>query len=196
MKLFFDHADHSKFLFDRVAESPSHVLISSFGIYAGITYSGKDTTTWGDKYRLATRDLLESMRSLSDVKMLIGVADYKSCKYKDYCRDCEINYAKGLLRLAFHAELFPEFKWKVSTELHLKCALFFYQNDIKGVAGGRNFTDSHWADVTIELNRQYAKELATHTLDLWKKSPTLNDEAVENILEDQGISKKTLQCIE
>lgn len=196
MQLFLEHTDHSKFLFDRVAEVPDHTIISSFGIYAGITYNGNDTTEWGEKYRLATRDLLETMRKLPDVKMLIGVADYRSCKNKDYCRDCEINYAKGLLRLAFHAELFPEFKWRVSTQLHLKCALFFYGNEIKGVAGGRNFTDSNWADVTIELNDEYCRELAKHTIDLWKSSPKLNDDAVAQILDDQGISKKTLQYIE
>lgn len=195
MKLFLDHADHSRFLFDRASEKPDRVLISSFGIYAGISFSGQDTTTWGEKYRLATRDLLEIMRTLPDVKMLIGVADYRSCKYNAYCRDCETTYAKNLLRLAFHAELFPEFEWRVSTQLHLKCALFYYGDVIKGVAGGRNLTDSNWADVTIELSPGYAAELAQHTMQLWAASAVLNDDAISEILKSQNISDKTMTAI-
>jgi len=195
MKLFLDHADHSRFLFDRVAEKPDQILVSSFGIYAGISFSGQDTTTWGEKYRLATRDLLEIMRTLPDVKILIGVAEYRSCKYNAYCRDCEITYAKSLLRLAFHAELFSEFEWRVSTQLHLKCALFYYGDVIKGVAGGRNLTDSNWADVTIELSPKYATELAQHTMKLWNASAVLNDDAISEILKSQNISDKTMDAI-
>jgi len=154
-KMFLDHTDHSQFLFDRVHEKPSHVLIASFGIYAGITYAGQDVTKWGEQYRTATRDLMEIMRGLPDVRMLIGVADYKSCKGKSTrCTDCEVEYVRAFMRLVNHAELFPEFKWRISTELHLKCSLFFYDKPARaaGVAGGRNFTDSSWADVTFELS--------------------------------------------
>ena len=195
MKMFLEPSDHSKFLFSRVAENPKSILISSFGIYAGISYAGQDTTEWGDKYRLATRDLLETMRKIPDVKMLIGVAQYRGCKGEQYCKDCEMQYVKTLLRLVYHAELFPEFQWKVSTELHLKCAIFYYDSAIKGVAGGRNFTDSSWADVTFELTKVQSSELAKHTIELWESSPDLTDAAVSNILDSQSISEKTMKAI-
>jgi len=199
MQMFLESADHSQYLFDRVAENPEKVLISSFGIYCGITYSGQDTTEWGDKYRLATRDLMEMMRGIKNVYMLIGVAPYKGCKGNRYCQDCEIQYAKSLLRLAYHAELFPQFKWKVSTDLHLKCAIFSYPKDntprVKGVAGGRNFTDSSWADVTFELDELQAINLAKHTIKLWELSPNLTDSAISDILNDQGIAERTMNAI-
>lgn len=199
MQMFLESAEHSQYLFDRVAEKPERILISSFGIYAGITYSGQDTTTWGDKYRLATRDLMEIMRGIKSVYMLIGVAPYKGCKGDKYCQDCEIQYAKSLLRLAYHAELFPEFKWKISTDLHLKCAIFSYPKGtvprIRGVAGGRNFTDSSWADVTFELTESKAVLLAKHTIELWESSPNLTDAAISDILDSQGISEKTMKAI-
>lgn len=195
MQMFLEPADHSKFLFDRVADNPQKILISSFGIYAGITYSGQDTTEWGDKFRLATRDLLETMRKIDDVRMLIGVADYRGCKGERYCKDCELQYVKTLIRLAYHAELFPELQWRVSTQLHLKCAIFYYEDDVRGIAGGRNFTDSSWADVTFELTAKQARELAKHTIELWDNSPELNDAAIEKILESQQISPKTMECL-
>ena len=203
MKMILEHANHSRFLFDRVAEDPERVLISSFGIYAGITYAGQDTTQWGEKYRLATRDLLETMRGIPDVRMLIGVAQYRGCKGEQYCKHCELQYAKGLLRLVYHAELFPEFQWRISTELHLKCAIFYYNIShpegkkliIKGVAGGRNFTDSDWADVTFELTKVQSLELARHTTELWDLSPELTDNAISDILDSQNISDKTMENI-
>jgi len=195
MKLLLEHDDHSRYLSDRVAEKPQKVLITSFGIYAGITYNGQDSTTWGDKYRLATRDLMEAMRTIPEVKILIGVAEYKSCKNKNYCIDCEKQYVKNLLRLVFHTELFPEFEWRVSTDLHLKCALFYYDDIIQGVAGGRNLTDSNWADITVVLDKKHAMELSQHSLNLWDKSSKLTDAAITDIFKSQHISDKTMESI-
>jgi len=200
MRMFLESADHSNFLFHCVADKPTKVLVSTFGIYAGITYSGQDTTKWGEKYRLATRDLLDSLRTKGKhrprVQMMVGVAEYKGCKGDKYCKDCEIQYAKSLIRLAYHAEIFPEFEWHISTQLHLKCAIFYYPNgEIRGVAGGRNFTDSCWADVTFELSPQQSTELATHTQELWENSPVLNDKAINDILIAQGIRDKTMEAI-
>lgn len=195
-RLFIERSEHVEYLFDKLREGPRQVLISSFGVYAGFTYDGRDTTEWGKKYALATRDMLEEMRGIQGVRMLIGVAKYRSCKGFTYCRDCEINYVRQLFRVAFHAEHFPEFQWRICTELHLKCALFFYDNHIEGVAGGRNFTDSSWADVTVELTRQYARRLANHTMELWNRSWPVGEEAINKILESEGISNSTLRFLD
>jgi len=140
------------------------------------------------------------MRSLPDVRMLIGVGDYKSCKGKSTrCVDCEVEYIKTFMRLIHHAEHFPEFKWKMSTELHLKCALFFYQKRllqparVAGVAGGRNFTDSSWADVTFELSTPDVKKLYAHTSNLWENAKPLTDDTAEWLFESQEISRKALE---
>jgi hypothetical protein len=200
MQMFLTQSEHSGFLFDCVARRPDKVLISTFGIYAGITYSGQDTTQWGEKYRLATRDLLESLRAKGKhrpkVQMMVGVAEYKGCKGEKYCKDCEIQYAKGLIRLVYHAEIFPDFEWRVSTQLHLKCAIFYYKaGPPRGVAGGRNFTDSDWADVTMELSDDQTAILAEHTIELWNNSPELNDKTIGVILDQQQISSKTIDAI-
>lgn len=199
MEMFLDHADHSRWLFDRVAEKPSHVMIASYGIYAGISYAGQDTTQWGEKFRLATRDLMEVMRSLPDVRFLIGVANYRSCKGKITCIDCEKQYCRSLIRLVHHTELFPEFKWRVTTNLHLKAGLFFYapgcgdggeKPSAKGIGGGRNFSDSDWVDCTFELSVANIKKLHTHIKGVWDDSKPLTDDAIGEIFEEQEISER------
>ena len=67
MKMFLGQEEHAEYLSRCVADSPKSILISSFGIYAGITYSGQDTTEWGEKYKLETRTLMEKIRSLPHV---------------------------------------------------------------------------------------------------------------------------------
>jgi hypothetical protein len=191
MKMFLDHADHSRYLFDRVAEKPKYVMIASFGIYCGISYAGQDTTKWGEKFHLATRDLMETMRSLPNVRFLIGVANYRSCKGKiDTCIDCEKQYCRALIRLVHHAELFPEFEWRVTTNLHLKTCLFFYESSVKGIGGGRNFSDSDWVDCTFELPTSHIKKLYKHTKEVWDQARPLNDKSIGEIFEEQEISER------
>jgi hypothetical protein len=194
MEMFLDHADHSRFLFDRVAQKPKHVFIASFGIYAGISYKGQDTTEWGDKYRLATRDLMESMRGLPDVRFLIGAANFKSCKHPIDCVDCEKQYCRTLIRLVNHADKFPEFQWRVTTELHLKCALFFYDKSARGVAGGRNFADSDWSDCTFELPVGHIKQLYEHVNGLWDQARVINNETIGQIFDEEQISERGFQA--
>ena len=188
--MFLDHADHSRYLFDRVAEKPTHTFIASYGLYAGISYAGHDTTKWGEKFRLATRDLMEAMRELQDVRFLIGVANYKSCQGKFTCIDCEKQYCRSLIRLVHHAELFPEFNWRITTELHLKACLFFYGEKVKGIGGGRNFSDSDWVDCTFELSTTHIKKLYNHSKLVWDQAKILNDQTIGEIFEEQEISER------
>lgn len=188
--MFLSHEDHAQFLSEQVQAKPKHVIIASFGIYAGITYTGQDTTEWGEKYHLATRDLLESMRKLPDARFLIGAANYRSCKGKVDCIDCEKQYCRTLIRLVNHAEMFPEFQWRVSTSLHLKCALFFWDKKNSGVAGGRNFTDSDWSDCTFELSAGQIECLYEYVDYLWDKSRLITNETVAMIFEEEEISQR------
>lgn len=191
--MFLDNASHFSYLFEQVANKPSEVFISTFGIYCGITHDGRDTTQWGAKYKLASRDLLEALRPTpAKVKILVGAGTYRSCKGKLACLDCEKTYFQGLIRLVNHADLFPEFQWRVTTELHLKCALFSYGKTVTGVAGGRNFTDSNWSDVTFELASGQIVDLFKHVKDQWKLAKTLDDAAISNILVQQNISEEVI----
>jgi len=202
MEMFLEHADHSSYLLDCVDAKPTTVFIASFGIYAGISYSGQDTTEWGPKYQLATRDMMELMREIpkrdkkNKVYILIGIAPYKSCN-NGKCLDCERKYAQGLVRLSHHVNAFPEFKWRANTELHLKSSLFFYsgKKGPKGVAGGRNFSDSGWADVTFTLTQSNIYELFKHLMSKWNDSRVLNDTTIGEILEEQGVSEEGFQAI-
>lgn len=200
MRMFIPNAEHYQFLNDCVDANPEHVMISTFGIYAGLTYDGRDSTEWGDGYSLETRDLITKLQKLDNVRFLVGVAHYKSCKNKLPCLDCEKQYVRSLFRLIFHADKFPEFEWRITTELHLKCSLFFYDQDCdpklaKGVAGGRNFTNSSWADVTFELESKQIAELHDYTGDLWEESLPATDESVSTILEQQQISEKGIKAV-
>lgn len=193
--MFLNHKDHAAWLFDCVKEKPKHVFIASFGIYAGISYAGQDTTKWGNKFRLATRDIMEEMRNIPDVRFLIGVANYRSCKNNIICIDCEKQYCRSLIRLVHHTELFPEFKWRITTNLHLKTSIFFYEKDVKGIAGGRNFSDSDWADCTIELEKSHIKDLYKHVNEIWNNSMVLNDDSIGKIFEQQEISERGFQAV-
>lgn len=195
MEMFIDYVDHAEYLAGLVEDKPKHVLIASFGLYCGITYDGRDTTQWGEKYQLETRDLMESMRELPDVRFLIGVADYRSCKDKVACIDCERQYCKQLIRLTNSANLFPEFSWRVTTQLHLKCALFFWTSKARGVAGGRNFSDSSWTDCTFTLNVSQIKTMYEHANNAWQEAREISDETIAAIFAEQHISERGFRAV-
>lgn len=199
-KMFIPNDEHYGFIRECVADKPEHTIITTFGIYAGITYDGRDSTEWGSQYSLNTRDIIEQLQELDNVRFLVGVANYRSCRGKFDCVDCEKQYIRSLIRLAFHAEKFPEFDWRITTELHLKCALFFYDQDCtpsraRGIAGGRNFTDSSWADITFELDAGQIDGLHTYATELWDESLPANDDSVSEILEEQNISEKGIKSV-
>lgn len=200
MKMFIPNSKYYEFFHKCLDADPSHVFISTFGIYAGLTFTGEDSTEWGANYALDSRDLIEKMRALSNIRFLVGVTNYKSCKEKKPCVDCEKQYVKSLLRIGFHTSKFPEFDWKMTTELHLKCALFFYDDDCdpklaKGIGGGRNFTNSNWVDASFELSSEHISELHDHVSDLWDESLTVNDDNIAVILGKQRISREGFEAI-
>jgi hypothetical protein len=197
MRLLLTNDDHFKFLNECVDEKPEKVLIATHNLYAGIQPDGGDSREWGEKYRSETREFLERMRSLKDVRILVGNYEHKSCKgKKTACVDCEKQYVLGLVRHINHAEKFPEFKWRISSGSHIKCALFTYPGgEIRGVAGGRNLTDSSWADVTVELDKMSSMRLFEHFVGVWKQATLLNSDRIGEIMEQQGISEQTVQSI-
>lgn len=192
MQLFISLEEHFKYLAGLVARKPKGVFIASFGVYAGITFDGRDTTSWGEKYHLHTRDFLESLRPVPNVKLLIGIPDYKSCRGKTSCQHCEIGYVYQMSRLLNHGELFPEFKWKAATQAHAKCILFFFGGEILGVAGGRNLNDSNSVDATFAIDSNIGTQLYKGLVPIWKDSKDLNNDSINNILIKQGVSSSTM----
>jgi len=195
MKMFLDIKQHNKFLQKCVAKKPKRVFISTFGTYLGITYDGRDTTEWGDDYRLATRDIVESMRKLPDVNILVGVANYRSCGDRTACLDCEKKYVRTLLRHVNHAEFFPEFNWKMTTELHLKSAIFEYSSGVIGVTGGRNFTDSSWTDVSFVVGEADVAQIDKLAKPIWNEAYDITDTNAGKIFEEQKISQQGFESV-
>ncbi len=199
MRLFLTNEDHFKYLNECVEARPRLVNIASYGIWAGITSAGHDTRNWGEKYRSESREFLEGLRTnAAFVRILIGLYEYKSCKGKTItCQDCERKYVMDLIRLMNHAEAFPTFHWRVSSQLHAKCSIFHYQDGApsRAVAGGRNLTDSSWADVTVELDKMSTIRLDEHFMKMWDEATKLTPDKINKVLEEQGISKKTLDNI-
>jgi hypothetical protein len=196
MRMLLSADDHFAFLQECVAAKPTKVVIASYGLYAGILPDGRDVCTWGEKYKSQTRDLLEAMRGLPSVQLLIGLYEYKSCKGTVPCTDCERLYVLNLVRHMNHAEKFPEFNWRVTTQSHVKCTIFTYPNDhLKGVAGSRNFTDSTWAEVTIELDKMSILRLEEHINAIWTTAKILTDEVLSEIMEKEGISQAAINKV-
>lgn len=193
--MFLTSEEHNQFLAECVDKQPDRVFISTFGTYLGITYDGRDSTEWGEEYKLATRDLAEAMRSLSDVNILVGVANYRSCKNKITCLDCEKQYVRTLLRHVNHAEMFPEFNWKMTTELHLKSVIFQYGDDLIGVTGGRNFTDSSWTDVSIVIGEKQIRTIEELAKPVWDEAYDITDTNAGKIFEDQEISQRGFESV-
>lgn len=195
MTLLITPKEHITYLRDCVNRTPKHTIFASFGLYAGIDMYGRDIHSWGGEYTNATRELLESMRPLKDVKIIIGVTDYSSCKDNKYCKDCEVKYAKNLIRLLNHVEIFPEFKWKFSTSLHLKAYLFVYDKSVSGVAGGRNLTNSSWEDVSFTLSVEQFKVLYDRTIKVWGEARDLTSDSLGLHFKSQNISERSLEAL-
>ncbi len=194
MRLLIKNDDHYSYLNDCVALRPNKVMITSYGVFAGILADGRDMSEWGKRFH--TRDLLEAMADIETVQILVGVYEYKSCKSKQDCLDCEQKYVFDLIRHLNHADKFPHFQWRVTTRSHAKCVLFTYPDDtLRGVAGGRNFTNSDWADVSVELDKMSALRLEQHVTEMWQAAKPLTGPSLSEIMVDQGISAKTIENI-
>lgn len=197
MEILYDIKQHYNYLIAEVAKKPRSVIIMSYGIYAGITQDGRDSTEWGDKYHLYSRDFLESLADVPDVRVVIGLPDFKSCKGKLPCEDCEVNYVASLIKTYNHAEKFSSFKWRISTASHLKCALFIFEDEtsdttITGVIGGRNLNDSTWIDASYTIDGKNAINLCKKVLGYYKQCDAMTYDTINNVLMTKGIQQSTI----
>lgn len=187
-----DKTSHFDWLKSQVANNPTKVSIASHGIYAGITYTGDDSVKWGDEYHLETRDIIDSLKDLHNVRILIGNSDYKSCKGKSQCIHCERQYVKSLLRLVNHAEFFNKYQWKMTTGLHLNAYMFEYDDRSTGLYSGRNLSDPYLdrIDCSIELSATNCSVVIDYFNDIWSKSLDINESTISDLMAGQDISEE------
>lgn len=195
--MFLTMEEHYKYFEQQILAKPKAVIISTFGVFAGILDDGRDTQEWGPKYEKVTRKIVDLLEGVPDVKILVGLYRYQSCKGNIQCDDCAAKYIKGVGRLIKHREKWPNFKWRFSSECHLKSYLFFYPDGrVTGIAGGRNLTDSEWADVTFPLTKDQVKRLIIHVNGIWNKSAIMDEDKLAEELTKQVNSIKYPQSME
>lgn len=193
--VIFNHEQHIEWLMHRIGDKPVNVTIASYGVYAGITYTGDDSVKWGDGYHLYTRDFIDALRDAANVRMLIGVSDYKSCKGKHQCLHCEKQYIKMLLRLVNHADHFDKFKWKMTNRLYSKAYIFEYDDQLIGLSSGRNLSDSDHIDCSIVLSSTSCHVAMQYINDLWSQSDDISSATISDLLVSQNISDEGIEAI-
>jgi len=195
MNTFFTYEDHLELINQCINEQPSKIVITSFGLYGGITYTGDDTKPWGQHYHLHTRDYLDKLNNFTDVDIIIGSAPYKSCKGNLECLHCEKQYCKNLLRIINHAEFFSNIKWKISFDLHIRANLFYFEKGTKCIMSGRNLTDSPWIDFSVLLVDSDCNSIIKQVDDINANSQMITADILPSILETQNISKMGFESL-
>jgi hypothetical protein len=165
--------EHYQAIQQMLEAKPHTVLASSYGVFAGILEDGQDVTQWGEKFSKQAHGVLDALQEVSRVQILVGMPKYQSCRPKVgsthlRCQDCEDRYVESMARLYKHTLQWPKLRWRFSQNCTLRTWLFFYpDNTIRGLAGGRNLTDSELEDVTFELSPAQIKSIYSHYKRLW-----------------------------
>jgi hypothetical protein len=194
MKLIPTVEEHFKEL-RSMTEGADQVLISTYGIYAGINHYGQDLNGQSSKYTAYAKEFLDSLIGVSKVNIVVGLYPYSSCKGTARCVYCESRYVRGLLRLSSHKDHFSSFKWRVKPNNHLKCVLAIRGNSFEGIVGGRNLSDSNWNDLTFRLEPEDAKEVFKMVVPIWKEAEDLTDDTLSSLLDRYEISKHSMELV-
>lgn len=151
------------------------VLISTFNIHANILADGRDMTEWGLKFASSTHDILDELNG-TDTSILVGVPGFYPPEPD--CDPCRQRRKKALDKYLAHANHWPKIKWRLKRDVHLKCVLGV-DKTMKGLAGGRNLTDSEALDVSFALEHNQAMVLARHFLEAWKEADPITQKTVD-----------------
>lgn len=197
MRVYLDNDSYFDAIESYIYEKPQAVLISSYGIYAGISHNGEDLNKRGISYETRVSKILHSLLDVPKVHMLIGLSPFKSCRGFTTCLQCQYNYYKSLLRLLNHKELFPKYNWRVSENSHTKLVLFVYDDDghksYKGIGGGRNLTDSNWDDISFDLDFEASSKCIKHFLLKYGKAPALTSKYLNKLTLKYDISSEVIE---
>lgn len=192
MQLLYDLNDYYDHLFGLVSKKPISVSIATYGIWAGLRADGSDMCEKGSQYRSKTRDLLDALQQTRDVRLLVSTSSYSSCRGYHVCYDCERRFVAQLFRLLSHVDKFSNYQWRMLHGCHLKCSLFTYVDDACGIAGGRNFTDSDWADLSLTLDVLGTYEILGHFNQLWTKATPITNQTISAVLSEERISQTAI----
>jgi hypothetical protein len=193
MNFFIEADEHNKKLLELAKSKPDKIVMSTFGIYCGITKTNDDVRSWG--YTSNTRNILDEMiDKCNDITILIGISCYQSCR-TERCRYCENKYIMQTIRYLNHVDTFKSIKWRYSLDMHLKAYLFYHGNNKYGIIGGRNFTDSEWIDLTVSVDGENFDKVEKHVMLSIDKSYELTPDSLYHICLKSGISNKTVDEI-
>ncbi len=153
---------------------------------------GRDLITW-NKFKSRARSFLELLMTEDiTINILIGLYAYKSCRKGDLCIDCESKYVTDLVRHVLHAERFPKCNWRISDSSHIKCVIMENKNDLHVVTGSRNFGDSDWTDISMDLGRNDAIAVRDFMREEWKDAKELTNDSLVYFLAKSHISQETI----
>ena len=200
MLIFKSVDEHYNYLEELIEQKPSVAVITSFGMYAGLTHEGVDLNKVGSKYRTRTKDFLDKLSTVPNVYVLIGLSPYKSCSGTIKCLHCQTSYVKSLLRLIVHCDTFPRFKWRMTENLHAKTFLFTYDADNKnryeGVLGGRNLNDSNWIDYSFAAEGDIVKAVLKDMINTIQTCDRINNDNINKLLDHYRIEARALELIQ
>jgi hypothetical protein len=195
MKIMLTLAQHNDFIVECLAGKPDSVFVTTYGIWAGYNFEGKDAVS-ADKMPF-TRKILDGFRAVKDVRMLVSIPSYASCKGLERCLNCESKYVQSLFRLQSHADAFPAFQWRLVTDSHIKAIVFTYKGGHKiAVVGGRNFTNSQWADITFGIGTPaQIAPMEAHAQEMWIKGLPISNDVIGEIIQANEISSQAMEFI-
>ena len=156
MEILKSQEEYFKAVIENAKESSS-VLISSFGLWAGIMSNGYQT-----KYPCASRDALEIIQN-NNIYFIVGRPQYIPCD-KDKCPHCLEKWKEQCGRIHTTLQGFG-IKYRISDTYHAKYCLF---KNGTSIVGGMNFTTSNWTDyMFVSKDKELHKQLELEFRKQW-----------------------------
>lgn len=140
-----------------LARNADEVLISTYGVYAGIQKDGVNIHDWAKpEIHSYTQDFLNDCPD--NTTIVVGLAEFKPCKVDcEFCAKKERDY---MTRADKHKEHFDRFNWIFTSEHHMKAVCIRKGEDWNCFIGGRNLSDSNFTDMGVQLNGLQGADIA------------------------------------
>ena len=139
-------------LWEASQEDTETIMISTYGMYAGISDTGENTAA---KYSFDRRPQ-KVIFLLSESDPIICTPDCEHCIAKSKKRDARNNA---------HFDHWPNVSWFLTQSHHLKAFIVKKKDGrVLGYTGGRNFSSSSWRDVSVELSEGDATALMKYLI--------------------------------
>jgi len=163
--LYFDHNEYWRAVLEEIKDPETQsVIISSFGVYAGINEHGESMQEkYG--YESLMSDILDQSNRLQKFVVLLSEADLIECT--PGCKHCKEKYEKTQKRTFAHTERWKNVSWYLTTQHHLKAVIVVKKDkSLVTWSGGRNFTASGWSDLSFKLPQEDGMDLLRHIMKL------------------------------